>query len=200
MAGRRRGRSDQGWRHVRRRCRHRPAGRQVGRHGQGGKLASLKNLASLATGSGAKVSDTTYNGATITTIDFGDLAGKSANVPPALAGVRAAVSFTLNNGLVVFGVGGDAFVKAVLDTKSGSSLADQARYKAAIDAAGGANVSQGYLDLRGVIDAVVAPMPADQKAKYDSDVRPYLDPLQSFSFAGHAGDVQHAISVLTVGK
>jgi hypothetical protein len=148
------------------------------------------------------VTDATYNGATITTIDFGDLSklAPGASLPGGLGGGKAAVSFTLSNGLVVFGVGGDGFVKAVLDTKAGSSLADQARYKTAIDAVGGANVSQGYLDLRAVIDAVVSQLPADQKAKYDSDVRPYLDPLQSLSLAGHAGDVQHAISVLTVGK
>ncbi|HTC85946.1 MAG TPA: DUF3352 domain-containing protein, partial [Candidatus Acidoferrum sp.] len=167
-----------------------------------GKLASLKNLASLAGAGTATVTDAAYDGATITTIDFGDLSklAPGASLPGGLGGGKASLSFTLSNGLVVFGVGGDGFVKAVLDTKAGSSLADQARYKTAIDAVGGANVSQGYLDLRAVIDAVVSQLPADQKAKYESDVRPYLDPLQSFSLAGHAGDVQHAISVLTVGK
>lgn len=167
-----------------------------------GKLASLKNLASLAGGGKVTVTDATYNGATITTIDFGDLStlAPGTTLPSGFGDGRAAVSFTLNNGLVIFGVGGDGFVKAVLDTKSGSALADQARYKAAIDAAGGANVEQGYVDLRAVIDAVVAQIPADQRAKYDSDVQPYLAGLQSISIAAHGGDIEHSVSVLTVGK
>ena len=167
-----------------------------------GKLATLKNLASLGGAGKVTVTDATYNGATITTLDMGPLSSLSpgTTLPSGFGDGRAAVSFTLSNGLVVFGVGGDGFVKAVLDTKSGSALSDQARYKTAMDAAGAANVSQGYVDLKTIVDAIVAAMPADQQPTFVSNVLPYLSPIQSVSLAGHAGDVQHAVTVLTVGK
>jgi hypothetical protein len=113
---------------------------------------------------------------------------------------HAALSYTVNNGLVVFGVGGDTFVKAVIDAKSGSSLADQPRYKTAIDAVGGSNIQQGYVDIRAIIDSVETLIPADQQAAYTRDVKPFLDPLQAFAIAGHTGSIEHAVTVLTVGN
>jgi hypothetical protein len=167
-----------------------------------GKLATIKNLASLAGSGGVTVSDATYAGATITTVDLGDLSSlaPSAGLPDGIAAGRASFSYTLNDGLVILGVGGDSVVKAILDAKAGSSLADQQRYKTAIDAAGGASRSQGYLDLRAIIDAVEVYLPAEQRTTFDRDVKPYLDPLQAVGLAGHGGDIQHAVTVLTVGK
>ena len=167
-----------------------------------GKLATIRNLAALAGGGGVSVTDATYDGATITTLDLGDLSSlaRSASLPSGTATARLSLSYTLNDGLVIFGAGGDGFVKAVLDTKAGSSLADQARYRTAIDAAGGANGSQGYLDLRAVIEAVQADLPATQRTQFDRDVKPYVDPFQAIGLAGHGGEIQHVMTVLTVGK
>ena len=167
-----------------------------------GKLATIKNLVNLAGAGKVTAPDAAYDGATITTLDFGDLSQFSpgTSFPAEIGDGRAAISFTMSNGLVVFGVGGDSFVKAVLDTKAGSSLADQGRYKTAIDAAGGANVAQGYMDLKTIVAAVVAAMPADQQPTFVSNVLPYLGQFQSFSFGNHAGDIQHTLFVLTAGK
>ena len=73
---------------------------------------------------------------------------------------------------------GDAFVKAVLDTKPGDSLADQAAYQQAIDLAGASNAGQGYIDLTGLRTGLEAPGGRLHEARrYDSNVKPYLEPF-----------------------
>ena len=171
------------------------------------KLASLRNLATLA-GSGAiKVSDAEYAGATITTLDVGDLSGlaPSGSSPSPLprdllGGARLALSYTIHGGLVVLGIGGDTFVKSVLDTTAGTSLADQPRYRTAVDRADGSNVAQDYLDVRAILDAVEAELPASRKADYVANVKPYLDPIQAIAVSSKSGDPYRARFVLTVSK
>ena len=95
---------------------------------------------------------------------------------------------------------GDGFVKAVLDTKPGSSLADQPAYQRAINLAGSSNVGQGYLDLTTVRTAVetLAAGSSDIKA-YDSDVKPFLEPIQSIAWSEAVGaDVSTARVVLVL--
>ena len=72
---------------------------------------------------------------------------------------------------------GDTFVKSVLDTPSGASLADQSRYRAVMDAAGSTNSGQVYVDVQGVIAAVVPLLSATEAATFERDVRPYLQPI-----------------------
>ncbi len=97
-------------------------------------------------------------------------------------------------------MGGDAFVKAVLDTKAGSSLADQSRYKTALDRAGAENTASAYLDVQSVLAAVEAAMPAAERAKFDTGTKPYLEPLQAIAVSQQSGDVIHGRFVITVAK
>ena len=59
---------------------------------------------------------------------------------------------------------GDGFVKAVLDTKAGDSLADQAAYQRAIGLAGASNAGQGFVNL-------TASEPASRRSR-----RPRIEP------------------------
>jgi hypothetical protein len=167
-----------------------------------GKFASLKNLAALS--GAAKVTTEDHGGATITTISLNDvsslLPSSDQGAADALRSVDASISYTISNGLVVVGVGGDGFVKAVLDTKAGSSLADQARYKTALDRAGAENVASAYVDIHAIVGAVEEYIPASDKTSFDTGTKPYLEPLEAVAASHQAGDIMHARFVLTVSK
>ena len=173
------------------------------------KFAALKNLVSLSGLPSAKVTTEDHAGATITTIDLGsvkDLVGASGGDTTSIAGTpevadaRVALSYTVTDTLAIVGIGGDGFVKAVLDTKAGSSLADQPRYTAAFAAAGASNAGSMYIDLKAIVSAVEARLPADSRAAYERDVKPYLAPLSAIAVSSQGGDLMHGRIVLTVTK
>jgi Protein of unknown function (DUF3352) len=176
------------------------------------KFASLKNLVSLAGLPGAKVTSEDHAGATITTIDLGsikDLQGlvpgmdsglSMGSLPASVADARIALSYAVTGDLAVIGVGGDGFVKAVLDTKAGSSLADQPRYKTAMGRAGASNSSQGFVDVAAIVKAVEAQLPSDTLKSYEKDTKPYLAPFAAFGYSTQGGDLQHVRFVVTVSK
>ena len=109
--------------------------------------------------------------------------GLDSGLPASVTDARIALSYTVTDDLAIVGVGGDGFVKAVLDTKSGSSLADQAGYKAAIGLAGASNASQGYVDVAAIVKAIEAQLPADTLKAYQTDTKPYLAPFAGFGSA-----------------
>jgi len=167
-----------------------------------GKFASLKNLVSLAGGAAGSVTSADDAGTTITTIDFGALGSlvPAGSVAPGAipAGLRASFSYAIHGGLVIVGVGGESFVRSVLDLPAGSSLADQPRYEAAMAAVGASNVTSAYVDLRAVIDSVAAALPAERVSTYANSVKPYLDPLGAIALSVQAGDIVHVRFVVTL--
>ena len=169
------------------------------------KLTQLKNLFALASlgGSGVATREETYVGTTITVVDLGDLSNIGPLLGSSLGGASLPVqghvelAMAQHDGLVVLGVG-DGFVKAVLDTKAGSSLADTARYKAALAAAGASNTGQWYVDIAAAMDAVEGAMPASARSQYDKETKPYVQHIQAFAATGSAGDPVRFRIVLTV--
>ncbi|HVA87059.1 MAG TPA: DUF3352 domain-containing protein [Candidatus Saccharimonadales bacterium] len=167
----------------------------------GDEVAQIKNLVALA-GAAASVTthDETYDGTTITIIDLGNaqqLLGSRAAMLPAGVGGRIEIAVAQKDDLVLAGLG-DAFVKSMLDAKPGSSLADQARYREAVNAAGASNTGQAYLDLAAIVNLVESEMPADARASFDTNDRPYLAPLKAFAAAGTAGDPTHAHFIVII--
>ncbi len=163
------------------------------------KLLQLKNLVSLVGGSGGlTVSDETYNGTTITVIDAGEVSRLTDQPLPGVApGAHLQVAVAQQGDIVVAGIG-DAFVKAVLDTRPGASLADRDAYQNAMDRAGASNTGQVFADLGTVLDLVASRMPADELKRYQSDIRPYLLPFRAFAASASAGDPSRARFVITV--
>ncbi|HEY7937416.1 MAG TPA: DUF3352 domain-containing protein [Candidatus Limnocylindrales bacterium] len=155
-------------------------------------FAELKNLASLAgSQAGITVSTEPYDGQTITIVGAPYNGGATAGT--------VKLAFTQTNDLVIAGVG-DGFVKAVLDTKAGNSLADQPAYQRAIGMAGSSNAGQGFVDLTSLRTALesTAAGAAGLKA-YDSDVQPFLEPIQSIAWSQTVGsDVSSARFVLVL--
>ena len=84
---------------------------------------------------------------------------------------------------------GDGFVKAVLDTKAGTALADQAGYQQAIGLAGATNAGQGYIDMTGLrtgLEALAAS--SHSSADYDANIKPYLEPISSMAWSVSVND------------
>lgn len=164
------------------------------------RLLQLKNLVALAGGdAGATVSDETHDGTSITIIDIGDavnfMGGRA--LPGLASGAHVQLAIAQKDDLVIAGLG-DAFVKAVLDTKPGASLADRDIYRNAVDRAGSSNAGQFFVDLREVMELASTRLPAERAQHYQSDIRPYLDPFSAVAAAGFAGDPSRARIVIVV--
>jgi uncharacterized protein DUF3352 len=150
-------------------------------------LATLRSYAVLGGGQAGlqvQVRDEPYAGTTISVIDFGDwrdigaLAG-GATIP--FEG-RLELAYAATDKVVVIGLG-DSFVKAVLDAKPGASLADDARYKSLVDRVGAQNVGSAYLDItavRGLVESRFRTADAAGFANYETEIRPYLEPLDAY--------------------
>ncbi len=167
------------------------------------KLVQLRNLFVLAGGTaGVTVRDEAYGDGTITILDLGDLATLASQAglggeASALPSARLEVAYTVQKDLLVVGIG-DAFVKAVIDTAAGTSLADQSRYRTALERAGASNTGQAYVDLAGLIEASIPLLPGDARTRYEEELKPYLDPLAAFGAAGLSGDPMRVRFVITV--
>ncbi len=119
---------------------------------------------------------------------------------PAQAGVALPeIAVTVQHGVFVLGT--VDFVKHVVDTSASSSLATTDAYKRAISAAGGAGVSDVFVDLGGLRNAVEAMIPAAEKARYDTEVKPFLAPFEAFASVTEApGATTVSRAVLTFTK
>ncbi len=112
------------------------------------RLLQLQGLLQLGAGGGpgVTVTDADHNGTTITTIVFKDV--------PADAAWAGTIQYAATDSRVVIGTG-TSFVARVLDMKPSDSLAAQARFKAGLDAVGGArNTGLTWVDLAGIRSAV----------------------------------------------
>ncbi len=109
------------------------------------------------------------------------------------------IAVTLQDG--VFAIGTTGFVKAVVDTAADASLATSPVYERAIDAAGGPGVSDVFVDIAGLRAVVEKMLPASEKATYDTEVKPFLAPLEAFAAVAEApGSTTTSRSVITFTK
>ena len=147
-------------------------------------LTTLRSFAILGGGqSGITVRDEKDGDTTITIIDLGDLkdlgAAAGAGTLPPIEG-HAQIAYASTADLIVVGVG-DTFVKSVLDTKPGSSLADDSRFKSLIGRVGESNVGDAFVDItavRELVESLAAKQPA--YGAYLTDYKPYLVPLDAY--------------------
>ncbi len=150
----------------------------------GQRLTQLQNLLVLAGGSaGISVRDEAYDGETIHILDLGDVSGLSstigAQLPFPISG-HAELSYALSEGRLVIGAD-PGFVKAVLDAKVGSTLADEPGYRTTIERAGSQNAFQLYVDLAELVTAAERFMTGDDLERYRLEAKPYLEPFLGFA-------------------
>ena len=155
-------------------------------------LATLKTLVSLGGASaGVSIREETHGDATITVLDLGDaaslfaVAGMAGGVPlPPLGetGTRVELAWTVSGDLVVLSAGTD-FVKHVLDTDEGSSLASDARYAALLERTGGReNTGVLFADITALRELLeqVGREDADSFSSYETELQPFLLPFDAF--------------------
>ena len=133
----------------------------------GAKAATITNLAALAGGSLKLTSrDETYKGIAITVI----------SIPNGPDGKPVEVAVAAKDNLVVAGFT-DAFVKAVIDTTPGSSLASNSDYTAVMAAAGASNMSSGYVNIPALENQIGQALLPSQLSRWTLDYKPYFDHL-----------------------
>lgn len=151
-------------------------------------VAQVKNALALAGGAGITTSEEQYAGTTITTFS-----SDAPGIPP---GVR--VSLAVGDQAVVVGVG-DAFVKGVLDAKAGTTLGSSSRFASLLGQVDGQHVGLMYADIAGLRDLIEAQLPAEQRAQYEADVKPYLVGFDGFIATGTvSSDLDRMRAVITV--
>ncbi len=153
---------------------------------------------------GITLRDEDYNGTTITIVDVGDLralsgASGAATTLPLPAG-HLEIAYAVTDKVVVVGTG-PAFVKHVLDTTSSTSLASSDRYKKLADRAG-TGVGTTFVDLaaiRGLAEKALAGAEPTAMTKYETDVKPFLDPFDALIASGSVkGDMNRSVIYITV--
>jgi hypothetical protein len=129
-----------------------------------GQLGALIQLAALDPSAGIHVTTSKHADATITEFRIDQVPG-------------LAIAWALKGETFVIGVGAGS-VEAVLDVTEATSLGADARYKDAL-AAGGAPTNSGilYIDLAAARSAVEAFIPTAERARYEQDARPWLEPF-----------------------
>jgi hypothetical protein len=151
------------------------------------KLALVRSLITASGGAGFVSTDETYKGVTITTLR---LSGTTA-LEPGMADVggmmlNATVSFAAKDDLIV--VGSDAaFVKSIIDTGAGSSLASSDTYRTALAAAGNSNAGSGYADIPTIASALSPDLLGSYAGAFTSDIKPYIDHVGGAAFASIDG-------------
>ena len=140
-------------------------------------FTKLRGLLALAGGqAGITVTDEDYAGTTITTIHLGNLEGVEAFAAPLPDDLS--ISFAATDTVVVLGVGTD-FTKAVLDARTGASLAQTERFAEALAQAGTSHSALFWVDAIGLRDLAETQLSAEDTAEYEADLKPYLEAFDS---------------------
>jgi Protein of unknown function (DUF3352) len=163
-------------------------------------VTTIRGLATLGAGGQLQFKEEPYDGTTIVSLDLASLAGLAGGGMLPVSGMPSDLSlaWASTDRVVVLGVGTD-FVKDVLDAGDGHSLADQARFSSGLDRVGRSSSGVTWVDIDGVRQLIETMIPANERSRYDTDVKPYLEPLDTLVGAAVAGtDVDRSTIVLTV--
>jgi hypothetical protein len=151
------------------------------------RAGALKGLLSLAGmgGQGITTTDSTVAGVSVTTVAITDLGSLSGGqVPPGVLPESGPLEFSIatRDRAILIGSGdATSFMTAALTVASGAGLVDQADYKAATSRALAGSQVTMYLDIRDIIAAVEPLIPAEARAQWDTEMKPYVAPFQALS-------------------
>ncbi len=169
-------------------------------------LTQLRGFLALAGGgSGITVTDETYGDATITTVDLGNLG--NLMLGQATGGALDGLGSGLGDVKIAYAVTDQAvvlaadpgFVKAVIDARGGPSLATNDRFSAALGKADRSNASLTWLDVAAIRNLIEGQIPAADRTDYETNVKPYLAPLDSVLGTSAPGtDVDRGTFILSV--
>jgi hypothetical protein len=156
------------------------------------RLDTIATLLPLAGVPGARTED--YQGTRLLHIPLAGILGAAGAALPGggssglpLGPDGGDLVLAVHESLILGGLG-DTFVKAVIDTRPGTGLADQAAYRAAMDLAGSANSGQAYLDVADLVTAVLPLLPSAEAATFEREIRPYLQPIAAVAMSATSRD------------
>ncbi len=129
-------------------------------------LTSVRALVAFGEGDAITVDEIDHNGAAVTVFTF---AGVLPDLPPTSLAVSVA-----NSRLYI---GLNDFVTGALDRQQADSLGASDRFTSAIARAGDANAGVVYLDMARVREAIEAAMPDAERQRYETEAKPFLEPL-----------------------
>jgi hypothetical protein len=154
-------------------------------------LGQLKVLLALGGASaGLEQREEAYGSGTLLVVGIpADLTG--AEIPE--------IAATVQDGVFVLGT--IDFVKHVIDTVAGSSLATSPAYQRAISAAGGDGVADVFVNIAALRAAAEEMIPAEERSSYDTEVRPFLEPFEAFASVSKSPGTTNVVrAVLTFGN
>ncbi len=170
-------------------------------------FTTLKSFIALGgSTAGLTVRDEAYGDETITIVSI-DLAkvgalaggmtdGASSALP--IPGGTLDLAYSVSDDVVVIGSSPE-FVKHVLDTDAGDSLASDASFKSAVGRVGDEVTGLTYLDITALRTLAESQMSGDELAKYKTDVQPFLLPFDAFAATTTVGgDLDTTTTVITV--
>jgi hypothetical protein len=170
-------------------------------------FTTLKSFIALGGSSaGLTVRDEAYGDETITIVSIdltklGALAGgmtDGASSALPIPGGTLDLAYSVSDDVVVIGSSPE-FVKHVLDTDAGNSLASDDGFKSAVGRVGDELTGLTYLDITGLRTLAEGQMSGDELAKYKTDVQPYLEPFDAFAATSSVGgDLDTTTTVITV--
>jgi Protein of unknown function (DUF3352) len=149
------------------------------------KLATVKTAVGLAglSGGGITVASETLSGVEVTTVTVTDL---GAIVPPgSVPGVDPGaldtpVSFSIAaRGRIIYLTVGDGAMAEVLAVQAGSSLADDAAFKVAVQRGLPNSKTTVYAAVGASVDLVKGFLPPEVASQWATEFAPYVDPLEA---------------------
>ena len=167
-------------------------------------ITAMRTFIALGGGAqGITVREEAYGGTTITIVDLGDAGnllgmGLTAGRIPLTGHLE--IAFAVTDDIVVVG-SGPSFVKHVLDTTKATSLASDDQYKQLADRVG-AGTGMSFVDItaiRGMLEKAMATGDAAAKAKYETDVKPFLLPFDAlYASSSNQGNLTSSTVIITV--
>ena len=115
-----------------------------------------------------------YEGVSISTINVSG--ADSSELSP---------SWAVDNGWAII-ASTPAEVRAVIDARRGTNITSSQQYQAVAGQLGTSNTGMFYLNVRALVSAVRAVLPAASRATFDQQVAQYLSPVQAIGVSSHA--------------
>jgi hypothetical protein len=140
------------------------------------RMERILSVVRLAAGAGQEmtVDEQQHGDATITVINFGDEVVAGTPIP--------SLSVTVARGRLY--IGADDFVTRALDQAAADSLASAPRLTSALNAAGRENAALVYVDVARLRGSMEAMIPADEKQEYETEVKPFVEPITQLVLVG----------------
>jgi hypothetical protein len=122
----------------------------------------------------------------------------SLGVPATGASGKISIAVAVKGSAVYIG-SGETFAHKVLELAPGSSLADQAGYKALVQRTSDKTAGSLYVAAGHGLALVEPLLPAQEKASFETDIKPYVDPFDTvYAAIWRQGDLTRARLLVTV--